>query len=59
MSSQQKNFSREEYVYLAKLYEKAERFQDMVKSINKFVVLGPKLTKEERKFLIKEIVGVY
>ena len=51
MSSQQKNFTREEYVYLAKLYEKAERFQDMVKSINKFVVLGPKLTKEERNIL--------
>ena len=42
------NLTREEYVYLAKLYERAERFPDMVKSINKFVELVPKLNKEER-----------
>ena len=45
------NFTREEYVYLSKLYEKAERFPDMVKSINKYVELDPKLTKEERNLL--------
>ena len=45
------NYTREEYVYLAKLYERAERFPDMVKSINKFVELDPKLTKEERNLL--------
>ena len=38
---------REEYVYLAKLYERAERFPDMVKAINKFVELDPKLTKKK------------
>ena len=46
-----KNLTREEYVYLAKLYEKAERFPDMVKAISKFVELDPKLTKEERNIL--------
>ena len=46
-----KTYSREEYVYLAKLYERAERFPDMVKSINKFVELDPKLTKDERNIL--------
>ena len=45
------NYSREEYVYLAKLYEKAQRFPDMVKSINKFVELDPKLTRDERNIL--------
>ena len=45
------NYSREEYVYLSKLYEKAERFPDMVQSINKYVELDPKLTKEERNLL--------
>ena len=30
-SSLSKNLSREELVYLAKLYEKAERYPDMVK----------------------------
>ena len=45
------NLTREEYVYLAKLYERAERFPEMVKSINKFVELDPKLTKDERIIL--------
>ena len=49
--SENKKYTREEYVYLAKLYERAERFPDMVKSINKFVELDPKLTKDERNIL--------
>ena len=51
MSSPPKNLSREELVFLAKLYEKAERYPDMVKTINKFVELDPKLTREERNIL--------
>jgi 14-3-3 protein epsilon len=46
-----KTYTREEYVYLAKLYERAERFNDMVKFINKFVELDPNLTHEERNIL--------
>ena len=46
-----KNYTREEYVYLAKLYERAERFPDMVKAINKYVEMNPKLNKEERNIL--------
>ena len=49
--SKPKNYTREEYVYLAKLYERAERFPEMIKSIHKFVELEPKLTKEERNIL--------
>ena len=49
--SEPKKYTREEYVYLAKLYERAERFPDMVKAINKFVELDPKLTKDERNIL--------
>ena len=51
MSSLEKNLTREELVYLAKLYEKAERYPDMVKTINKFVELDPKLTLDERNIL--------
>ena len=51
MSSLSKNLTREELVYLAKLYERAERYPDMVKTINKFVELDPKLTKDERNIL--------
>ena len=47
----EKNFNREEYVYLAKLYEKAEKYNDMFKFVNKFVELEPKLTKDERNLL--------
>ena len=46
MTSLKKNLTREELVYLAKLYERAERYPDMVKTINKFVELDPKLTKD-------------
>ena len=49
--SELKKYTREECVYLAKLYEKAERFPDMLKTIKKFVELDPKLTKEERNIL--------
>ena len=51
MSSLSKNLTREELVYLAKLYERAERYSDMVKTINKFVELDPKLTRDERNIL--------
>ena len=51
MSSSSKNLTREELVYLAKLYERAERYPDMVKTINKFVELDPKLTRDERNIL--------
>jgi 14-3-3 protein epsilon len=51
MTSSIENLTREELVYLAKLYEKAERYSDMVKTINKFVELDPKLTRDERNIL--------
>ena len=51
MSSSKKNLTREELVYLAKLYEKTERYPDMVKTINKFIELDPKLNKNERNIL--------
>ena len=51
MSSLNNNLTREELVYLAKLYERAERYPDMVATINKFVELDPNLTKDERNIL--------
>ena len=45
------NKTREEYVYLSKLYERAERFQDMVSVINKFIEITPKLSKDEKNIL--------
>ena len=46
-----KEYTREEYIYLAKLYEKAERFNDMVNFINKFIEMNPELSHEERIIL--------
>ena len=42
---------REEFVYLSKLYERAERYPDMVSAINKFVEMNPKLSKDEKNIL--------
>ena len=45
------DYTREEYIYLSKLYEKAQRYEDMTSSIIKFIELNPKLSKEERNIL--------
>lgn len=47
----EKTYARDEYVYLAKLHERAERFGDMVKHINNFVKMDPVLSNEERNIL--------
>ena len=45
------SYTREEYVYLSRLNEKAEKYSEMFKCINKFIELDPKLNKEERNIL--------
>lgn len=47
----EKEHTREEYIYLSKLYEKAQRYEDMISAINDYIELDPKLTKEERNIL--------
>jgi len=47
----QKNLTRDEYIYQAKLHERAERFNDMVESIKNYVKLEPVLSNEERNIL--------
>ena len=42
------NKSRDEYIYLAKLYEKAEKLEDMIFCINKFIEIDPKLSISEK-----------
>uniref|UniRef100_A0A7N1A350 14-3-3 domain-containing protein n=1 Tax=Kalanchoe fedtschenkoi TaxID=63787 RepID=A0A7N1A350_KALFE len=58
------NLSREQYVYLAKLAEQAERYEEMVKFMEKLVVgstaAGSELTVEERNLLsvaYKNVIG--
>ena len=42
---------REEYVYMAKLSEQTERFEEMVDYMKKIVVLARELKDEERNLL--------
>jgi len=51
---------REENVYMAKLAEQAERYDEMVESIKKVATLGVELTVEERNLLsvaYKNVIG--
>lgn len=48
---EKKEPTREEYIYLSKLYERAERFPDMVETINKFIKINPELSKDEKNIL--------
>ncbi|CAH2062654.1 unnamed protein product [Thlaspi arvense] len=58
------NLTREQYVYMAKLAEQAERYEEMVKFMDKLVVgstsAGSELTVEERNLLsvaYKNVIG--
>ena len=42
-----KKYTREDYVYLSKLNEKAERYPEMITFIKEMIKLNPKLNKEE------------
>ena len=50
-NEQKEKNAREEFVFLSKLYERAERFPDMVSTINKFIEMNPKLTKDEKNIV--------
>lgn len=43
-----KKYSRDEYIFLSKLYERADRFDDMINAIKEYINLEPNLTIEER-----------
>jgi hypothetical protein len=49
--AESKVYTREECVFLSRLNEKAEKYSEMFKYINKYVELEPKLSKEERNIL--------
>ena len=40
-----------DYLFLIKLFQRTERYPEMVKSKNKYVELNPKLSEEEKKLL--------
>ena len=46
-----KKYSSGDYLFLIKLFQRAERYPEMVKSINKYIEQNQKLTKDEQKML--------
>ena len=46
-----KNYEQKDYLFLIKLFRTTENYNDMVKAMNKYIELNPKLSKEERKLL--------
>lgn len=53
-------YGREDHVYMAKLAEQAERYDDMVESMKQVAALGEELTVEERNLLsvaYKNVIG--
>ena len=46
-----KKYTLEDYLYLIKLFQRTEKYPEMVKAINKYVEQNPILSKEEQKML--------
>ena len=46
-NSKNKKYTREEYIFLSKLYTKAELYKEVINFIKEFIKLNPKLDKEE------------
>jgi 14-3-3 protein epsilon len=44
----EKKYSREDYIFLAKLYERADRLEDMITLVKEYINLDPNLSIEER-----------
>ena len=40
-----------DYLFLVKLFQTTENYEDMVKALNKYIELNPKLSKEVKKYL--------
>ena len=53
MSSEidKRKYTREEYIYLSKLYTKAEEYKKVLEFIEEFIKLNPKLDREELDIL--------
>ena len=46
---ERKKYNQSDYLFLTKLFQVSENYNDMIKAINKYIELNPKLTKEEKK----------
>ena len=46
---ERKKYNQSDYLFLTKLFQVSENYNDMIKAINKYIELNPKLTKEKKK----------
>ena len=46
-----KKYTTGDYLYLMKLFQRTEHYPEMVKAINKYIEINPKLSKDEQKIL--------
>ena len=46
-----KNYNLNDYLFLIKLFRATENYNDMMKAMNKYIELNPKLLKEEQRLL--------
>ena len=46
-----KKYNLSDYLFLIKLFRTTENYNDMIKAMNKYIELNPKLLKEEQKLL--------
>ena len=47
-----KKYTLGDYLYLMKLFQRTERYPEMVKAINKYIEQNPKLSKDEQRLLV-------
>ena len=47
-----KKYNLGDYLYLMKLFQRTERYPEMVKALNKYIEQNPKLSKDEQKILV-------
>lgn len=50
-----KKYNQSDYLFLTKLFQVSENYNDMIKAINKYIELNPKLTKEEKNYFVSDI----
>jgi 14-3-3 protein epsilon len=48
---ERKKYNQSDYLFLTKLFQVSENYNDMIKAINKYIELNPKLSKDEKKLL--------
>ena len=52
---ERKKYNQSDYLFLTKLFQVSENYNDMIKAINKYIEINPKLTKEKKNYFVSDI----